>query len=287
MKNHLNLFHPTFKTLSLVFFIYGIIISLLIASSINLGNKNLGIAAIILGGVMILYFTYSSIAMVRDFLDKRKELGIIKMIKRSGRMFSFIGTIISSIINYVFSYIYLIVSVDKMHFFYFFISIFYLFALIIKFFILSSIYEDRKIAIIRNYILTSIGVIILGIFMAIIVFYVIRSEGNFTKSVALLIFNIFFATFKTISAIFSFKRQHRKKSYLKLSLTLISVSFSIFSIFTIHVAFLNYFDKSLFSLNFTGYPFAFMLLAFGIFSLVIGIKDYLKMNKAEENDETL
>ena len=123
--------------------------------------------------------------------------------------------------------------------------------------------------------------------MAIIVIYVVRSEGNFTKSIALLVFNIIFAIFKALSALHAFRKHKRKKSYLKLSLSLIAMSFCVFTIFTIHVALLNIYSASLFSLNFTGYPFATVILAIGIFSLIFGIKEYKLVNKEEENDDSL
>ena len=278
MKEKNILLHPTFKMLALILLIYGIMCSTLIgvAISINADLKPIfGVAALSSGIIFIIYAIVGFITMIFDFIDDRKERGLIETIKRGGKMLSFIGTIISSFINFIFSLVYLVMSYANNSRFFLYVSVFYLLALIIKVYLLSSVYETNEKKIAKSYVLTSIGTIVMSLVMAAIVSLVVFKGEVLNKHVSLLVFTIIFAIFKAVSAYISFLRHKRKASYIKLSLSIIAIIFAIFSFFTIHVEIIVLFTESkLTSLLFTGYPFALGMLVIGILSLVNSLKVY-------------
>ena len=278
MKEKNILLHPTFKMLALILLIYGIMCSTLIgvAISINADLKPIfGVAALSSGIIFIIYVIVGFITMIFDFIDDRKERGLIETIKRGGKMLSFIGTIISSFINFIFSLVYLVMSYANNSRFFLYVSVFYLLALIIKVYLLSSVYETNEKKIAKSYVLTSIGTIVMSLVMAAIVSLVVFKGEVLNKHVSLLVFTIIFAIFKAVSAYISFLRHKKKASYIKLSLSIIAIIFAIFSFFTIHVEIIMLFTESkLTSLLFTGYPFALGMLVIGILSLVNSLKVY-------------
>ena len=278
MKEKNILLHPTFKMLALILLIYGIMCSTLIgvAISINADLKPIfGVAALSSGIIFIIYVIAGFITMIFDFIDDRKERGLIETLKRGGKMLSFIGTIISSFINFIFSLVYLVMSYANNSRFFLYVSVFYLLALIIKVYLLSSVYETNEKKIAKSYVLTSIGTIVMSLVMAAIVSLVVFKGEVLNKHVSLLVFTIIFAIFKAVSAYISFLRHKRKASYIKLSLSIIAIIFAIFSFFTIHVEIIMLFTESkLTSLLFTGYPFALGMLVIGILSLVNSLKVY-------------
>ena len=290
MKEKNILLHPTFKMLALILLIYGIMCSALIgvAISINADLKPIfGVAALSSGIIFIIYVIVGFITMIFDFIDDRKERGLIETLKRGGKMLSFIGTIISSFINFIFSLVYLVMSYANNSRFFLYVSIFYLLALIIKVYLLSSVYETNEKKIAKSYVLTSIGTIIMSLVMAAIVSLVVFKGEVLNKHVSLLVFTIIFAIFKAVSAYISFLRHKRKASYIKLSLSIIAIIFAIFSFFTIHVEIIMLFTESkLTSLLFTGYPFALGMLAIGILSLVNSLKVYKGINENIEVEDS-
>ena len=290
MKEKNILLHPTFKMLALILLIYGIMCSALIgvAISINADLKPIfGVAALSSGIIFIIYVIVGFITMIFDFIDDRKERGLIETLKRGGKMLSFIGTIISSFINFIFSLVYLVMSYANNSRFFLYVSIFYLLALIIKVYLLSSVYETNEKKIAKSYVLTSIGTIIMSLVMAAIVSLVVFKGEVLNKHVSLLVFTIIFAIFKAVSAYISFLRHKRKASYIKLSLSIIAIIFAIFSFFTIHVEIIMLFtENKLTSLLFTGYPFALGMLVIGILSLVNSLKVYKGINENIEVEDS-
>ena len=300
MKKRHSLINPSFITLLIVAVIYVAFATGIVLFGIYQNEQTKTILIYFMAFIIIvvgLYLLLSPFLMIGDYIINRSR---VETIEKGKAIKQFVFNALSTLIHFGFSTYYYIIFFIHKEFLNFFAFLFYSLAMILEFYILSNITEKDMKKVIKKHIICSFGTMILGIFMGFIIYHAITNRMiEYEPYYFVIILLIGLTIFKAVMAIKNFRRHHNNKSYLKLSLSVISIAFISFSSFvSIHAAlFINGYIGSASSteaevieiLVFSSIPFALIIIIFSLIVAIKGIKDYVSITEDEEviTDETL
>ena len=278
---------PTFRFIAVLAMIFAAVICSTIYYAIYKGGNFrmfLGVIAFSVAGIFsVIFFVIQLPILIITLTKYPKEKGFLKSMSEGKPFFS---CIISADLNFIFAVMYIVIAFVLNSYFYILLAIFYFGILVLRLFISSAVFEQNPKRIANIFILVSIGIMILGIFMSWIVFYAIRTDFMFIKSKTLFIINIGITAIKLITTLISLIKSNIQKSFLRMCISLIGLSFIIFTSFTIHIAFISLIERpNNFMVGVINFSFASLIFLVGLISLIRSI--VLKKKTREQTVESI
>ncbi len=278
---------PTFKVIAVLATIFAVVICTTIYLAIRQGGNLktlLGVTSFIAAGIFsIIFFVIQLPILIITLTKYPKEKGFLKSMSEGKPFFT---SIISADLNFVFAVMYIVIAFLNDSYFYILLAIFYFGILVLRLYIASAVFETNQKRIANIFILISIGIMILGIFMSWIVYYAIKTDFVFIKSRTLFIFNISITAFKLVTTLISLIKSNIQRSFLRACIALIGLSFIIFTAFTIHIAFISLIDRpNNFMVGVVNFSFASLIFLVGLISLIRSI--VLKKKTHEPSHESM
>lgn len=282
---------PSVRDLYFALLIFWSLITIYAAFLFTLEGKALEIFISVWYIVPILFLIYLLYGYGRILFLKIREAkrsdGFFHKIKSDKQFRSIFTSAVGIIINFAFATLYCIKGFMNGSGFYWFLAEFYLVAAMLNFY-LKTISETKyskndSVAYIIIYCVS----VLLAIAIAGVTFYVVVFDGIFEKNGYLVAFIFLFTVYKICSAIYSFHKARKNESRLNLAKSLIELSTSFFSVFTLCVALMIMITKNPLMKHFSylGFGFAIVIFAMSIIGLVNSCREYIQTKKEVKQSE--